>query len=317
MPQDPTSVSSGYNTGHIDLSKAPGADQDWDSLFPNPEIQTALQSQTATGTTPPPSQDQVFLKAGDTIYKTAEDAIAGTAHKDELIANYRRFLTEQGVDPNTLQKTAQQSQSQAEPQRNSPYKYYGNPNFFDEVATAAATRDKVKYEQLMASHTQEAIQATLDPWRATLAETSRNRAIRQASAEVPDFQKFIDGPGFKKVADTFPLYKEMVQIGENDPVAAQRLPEVYKSMYLIYQGMNQQTAQSGTTTVTPQVNPTVRQQPTLQHSSLTPPPPATNTQGWAENNWHGNKTTGNEARKQLIQDGNQKFNGMKFEDLGL
>jgi hypothetical protein len=323
MPQQPTSVSSGYNSGHIDLSAAPGADQDWDSLFPNPESQTALSPQaTQPGTNPQqqPQADQVFLKAGDTVYKTVEDAIEGTAHKDKLIADYRKFLTDNGVDPNSLQKTAQAVQPQTDPAKtNSPYKYYGNPEFFDKVADAAQRRDRVEYERLMSSHTQEAIQAQLDPWRATLAETNRFRAIRQATAETPDFGKFIDGPGYKKVLDSFPLYKEMVQIGENDPVAAQRLPEVYKSMYLIYQGMNQtgQVQQAQATTSTTQVNPTVRQQPTLQPSSLTPPPPSHSTQGWQDNSWRGNKPVANDARKQLIQDGDNKFNGMRFEDVGL
>jgi hypothetical protein len=316
MPQDVNSVSPGYNSGHIDLSKAPGADQDWDALFPNPELQPAQPQVAQPGTTPqqPPQADQVFLKAGDTVYKTAEDAVNGTVHKDELIANYRRYLSEQGVDPNTLQKTAQATQPQTETQRNSPYKYYGNPEFFDKVAEAAQKRDRVEYERLMASHTQEAIQASLDPWRATLAETNRFRAIRQATAEVPDFGKFIEGPGYKKVLDGFPLFKEMVQIGENDPVAAQRLPEVYKSMYLIYQGMSQGQAQP--TNASPNT-PTVQQRSTLQPSALTPPAPASSTQGWADNNWHGNKTTGNEARKQLINDGNARFTGLKFEDVGL
>jgi hypothetical protein len=168
----------------------------------------------------------------------------------------------------------------------------------------------------MSQHTQEAIQAQLDPWRATLAETNRFRAIRQATAETPDFGKFMEGPGYKKVMDSFPLYKEMVQIGENDPVAAQRLPEVYKSMYLIYQGMNQTQPGQQVTNVTPNT-PTVRQQPTLQHSSLTPPPPSVNTTGWADPNWDRVKGGQNDARKQLIQDGNTKFTGMRFEDLGL
>lgn len=321
MP-DPNSVSSGYNQGRIDLSSAPGADQDWDSLFPNPELQSASSVQpTNPGTNP--QANQPFLKAGDTVYNTAEDAIQGTTHKDELIANYRRFLSEQGVDPNTLQRSPNTSvQAQPEPAaKNSPYKYYGSPNFFDEVADAAAKRDRVRYEQLMSAHSREAAQAAIQevlaPWQTTLAETNRVRAIRQATTEVPDFGKFIEGPGYKKVLDSFPLYKEMVQIGENDPVAAQRLPEVYKSMYLIYQGMNQTQAQPQLTTSTTQVNPTVRQQPTLQPSSLTPPPPHASTQGWQDTSWRGNKPLANDARKQLIQDGDTKFNGMRFEDVGL
>lgn len=323
MP-DPNSVSSGYNQGHIDLSKAPGADQDWDSLFPNPELQSASQPQVANpGTNPQQQVDtKPFLKAGDTVYNTEEDAATGLAHKDAIVAKYRNFLAQNGYDPNALlkddfQAAPQVRQTTQEPVRNSPYKYYGNPNFFDEVAAAAQARDRVKYEELMSNHTREAIQATLDPWKATLAETNRFRAIRQATVETPDFGKFIEGPGYKKVLDSFPLYKEMVQIGENDPVAAQRLPEVYKSMYLIYQGMNQGQPQSQTTTSTTQVNPTVRQQSTLQPSALTPPDRSVNTQGWQNTAWRGNKPLGNDARKQLIQDGDNKFNGMRFEDVGL
>lgn len=327
MP-DSSNLSPGANGGRIDLSTAPGADMDWDSLFPNPENPTALQAQPAsTGTTPQQSSEPApqapFLKAGSTVYNTAEDAINGTVHKDDLIAKYRSFLADNGVDPNTLQRApiAAQQQPQTAPQStNSQYKYYGNPNFFEEVSVAATNRDKVKYEQLMAAHAREAAQSALtdmlEPWKATLAETNRFKAIRQTASEISNFREFVEGPGYNEVLSKFPLYKDMVAIGENDPVAAQRLPEVYKSMYMIYQGMNQSRTQPQSTTSTTPTTPTVRSQPTLQHSSLTPPAPV-NTSGWAESSWRGNKSLGNEARKQLIQDGNAKFGNMKFEDAGL
>src|SRR5271154_6444685 len=186
MPQDVNSVSPGYTTGQVDLSKAPGSDQDWDSLFLNPENPTASQPQAASGTNPqqpPQAQTSPFLKAGETVYNTAEDAATGIVHKDSVIAKYRDYLSKNGVDPNAIlkdevQQTRPQVQSQEPTRTNSPYKYYGNPNFFDEVAKAASDRDRVRYEQLMSQHTQEAIAASLDPWRATLAETNRFRAIR-------------------------------------------------------------------------------------------------------------------------------------------
>src|SRR5882672_10860068 len=98
MP-DPNNVSAGANGGRIDLSAAPGGNLDWDSLFPNPEL-AASQSQAAPGTNldgQPQAQqsNEPFLKAGDTVYKSAEDAINGTVHKDTLIARYRGYLSDQ------------------------------------------------------------------------------------------------------------------------------------------------------------------------------------------------------------------------------
>lgn len=333
MP-DPNSVSPGNYSGTVSMNQAPGADQDWDSLFPNPELQSASPPQaTNPGTTSlQESQavqpNQPFLKAGDTVYNTAEDAAAGVAHKDTVIAKYRNFLAQNGLDPNALlkdefQRAAQPPQTQVQqptPQSTSQYKYYGNPNFLEEIGQAATSRDKIKYEQLLAAHSEEVAQATmqkiLDPWRTTLAETNRIRAVRQVTQEIPDFQKFYEGPGYKKVSDTSPVFKELAQIGENDPVAAQRLPEVYKAMYLIYQGMNQTQAQPQVTNATPST-PTVRQQPTLQPSALTPPSQIANTQGWQQPITNRLKRDSNDARTQLIRDGDQRFNSTRFEDFGL
>lgn len=317
MP-DVNSVSPGAVGARVDLSAAPAADQDWDVLFPNPEL-TASQPQPAQGTnsTVTPQATQPFLKAGETVYNTAEDAVNGTIHKDRLIATYRSFLAQNGVDPNTMQKTAQaQPVAQQQQTTQSPYKYYGNPKFFDEVAAAATARDGVTYTRLFDEYAREAINANLEPWRPTLAETNRAKAIHQVKREITGFEEFYYGDGHKQIIEANPLFKEMEQIGENDPTAAQRLPEVFRAEYLMWQGLQRNQNQT-TTTVTPQNTPTVRQQPTLQSSSLTPPPPAVNTSGWSQTNWQGNKSLGNEARKQLIQDGNSKFQNMRFEDVGL
>jgi hypothetical protein len=322
MPNQPPGVSEGYNSTRVDLSAAPGAEQDWDQIFAstNPEV-TPQQPQVVSQ---PQQQADPFLKAGATVYNTAEDAVNGTIHKDDLIAKYRSFLTENGVDPNTMrpvQAQPVQQQPQPEPQRApSPYKYLGNPDYFEQVADAATKRDKARYEMLMAEHAKEAAQMTLQnmlqPWAPILAETTRQRAIRQVSSEVPDFNRFIESPGYKQVLDTVPIFREMVQIGENDPVAAQRLPEVYKSMYLMYQGLTRNAAPQGQPVPQTQPQP-VRQQPTLQPSALTPPPPGPGTQGWEQNDWRGARQVGNEARKQLIADGDKRFAGARFEDIGL
>jgi len=308
MP-DPNSVSPGYNSGHVDLSAAPGADQDWDSLFPNPELQSALSSQaTNPGTNPQQqpqaTQNQPFLKAGETVYNTAEDAAKGVAHKDSEIAKYRSFLKQNGIDPNTMQRTA--AQSQAEPQHQST-----TTRFFDKVAEAASKGDKDGYETAM----KEFFTGLIDPWRPTLAEMNRFKAYQQVSRELTGFKEFYDNGSYQQTLEKNPLLKDMNQIGENDPVAAQRLPEVYRMAYFNFKGT--QPVSQEPTNATPQNNPTVRSQPTLQPSALTPPNQSVNTTGWQDNNWRGNKSLGNEARKQLIADGDNKFRGMRFEDVNL
>src|SRR5579863_9736244 len=137
MP-DPNSVSPGHVSGSVSLQDAPGGDQDWDSLFPNPELQPASQPQVANpGINPqqPQTPQAPFLKAGETVYNTAEDAANGVAHKDSVIAKYRNFLASNGLDPNAVLKddfqpqVRPQVQPQPEPTRsNSPYKHYNNPN---------------------------------------------------------------------------------------------------------------------------------------------------------------------------------------------
>lgn len=301
----PDNVSAGANGGRIDLSKAPGADLDWDSLFPNPELQPA-QPQAATGTTPTQepqaTQNQPFIKAGETVYNTAEDAVTGITHKDSEIAKYRSFLKENGIDPNTMQRVQAQPQAQPQPDKTA--------RFFDKVAEAASKGDKDGYEAAM----KEFFTGLIDPWRPTLAEMNRFKAYQQVARELPGFKEFYENGGYQQTLEKNPLIRDMNQIGENDPTAAQRLPEVYRLAYFNFKGTQpvQQTATSTT-----QTTPTVQPQRTLSNSTLTPPAPVSSTAGWQESNWRGARSLGNEARKQLIQDGDNRFNGMKFEDVGL
>lgn len=302
--QDVNNVSPGANGTRIDMSNAPGSDLDWDSLFPNPEL-AAQQPQAATGTNPQQVAQQPqapFLKAGNTVYNTAEDAINGVTHKDAEIERLRGFLKENGVNPNTLQRAnAQQpqavQQTQSEPQQ----------SFFDRVADAATRRDKVAYESAI----REFINSTIEPWRPTLAEMNRFKAYQQVSRELPGFKEFYEGGQYNETLDKNPLLKDMNQIGENDPMAAQRLPDVYRLAYYNYKGT--QPVQ----TTTQAIPPTVRSNPTLQPSALTPPAPTPNTQGWSQPSHSLTQRGTNEARKALIEDGNRKFEGMSFDSLGL
>lgn len=301
----PNGVSPGYNGARIDMSGAPGADKDWDSLFLNPENPTPPSPQATQGTEPqqaPQAVQQPFLKAGDTVYNSAEDAVNGTIHKDREIARMRSFLKDNGVDPNTFQRTAQQLQVVQQPQTETK-------TFFDRVSEAATKQDKAGYEAIM----DEFFNRRLDPYRGTLAEMNRFKAYQQVSRELPGFKEYYDNGGYQETLEKNPLFKDMNNLGESDPNAAGRLHELYRSAYFYHKGTSPAPIQNAPIATTP----TVASRPTLSSSSLTPPAPVANTAGWSEANWRGARSLDNQARKQLIQDGDTKFQNMRFEDVNL
>jgi hypothetical protein len=292
------------------MNGAPGADVSFDDLFP-PEGPPAAPPQAVQGTQPPqaPQADQVFLKAGDSVYKTAEEAAKGLEYKDQLVARYRAFLTEQGFDPNDPRPAVRQESQAPAPAAQSQYKYLGNgKKYYQALSDAVQRRDEAAYEQVQHEYQTEVVQSVLAPYAPLMAESARQRAIRQVSTEIPDFQAFIGSADFKRTVDSIPLYKEMLQIGESNPQAAERLPEVYKSLYLINQGLNRQASQTQAAPVAAPVQnpPTTR---TMNTSTLTPPAPGPNPQDW---------TTNREARKALIQDQQARGIGDRnWGDLGL
>jgi hypothetical protein len=314
----PNNVSSGFDRGYIDMSQAPGANVSFDDLFP-PEGEPAAQPQVAQGT-PPPQTPQApqgpFLKAGDTVYNTAEDAVNGTIHKDDYIRRARTFLQENGIDPNEFRRVQSMPQAQPEPQPSSPspYKYLGNgKQYYQDLASAAnpANPDPVRYEQIQRQYQKEVFQEefrnSMSPYGPAIAETFRQQAIRNVSVEIPDFQRFIESQEYKKTVESNPLLKEMISIGENNPEAAKRLPEVYRQAYLINQGLNRQMNPGSPAPMVPPVQntPTARPTTTMSPSTMTPPSQGRPTQNW---------TTDREARKQLIQDSEAR--GLRDADWG-
>lgn len=304
MP-DPNVVSPGASGTRIDMSGAPGSDISFDDLFPPSEGPAAPQA--PQGTIPlqqPQAVDQPFLKAGSSIYNTAEEAARGLEHKDQLVARYRAFLSENGFDPNEL-KPVVKPQAAPEPQTPSPYKYYKSNKLFSSLSNALSNKDMAAYEQIQSEFAAEAaqdqIQQILAPYAPLLAETARQRAIRDVSKEIPDFVNFYGSANYKAVTDRIPLIREMEAIGESNPSAASRLPELYKMSYLISQGMNPQAPPAQ---VVPPVQnpPTARTQTTsLSPSSLTPPSQGVDTRSWAQSQGNGRQLN-TDARKQLIKD---------------
>ena len=320
MP-DPNTVSSGAAGGNVSLANAPGADFNFDDLFPNPEVQPA-QAQPATSGTPSQAQPQAteaqpFLKAGSSVYLTAEEAARGTEHKDALIARYREYLDANGIDPNELKPKAQPQTRPQQTQVDNNSDLFDSGKLFDDLAAAAQRGDKAGYGKIQEKYqrqiAQDVVRNYLEPYAPLMAETARQRAIREVSKEIPDFQNFIGSDAFKRVSDSIPIYKDMLQLGENNPEASKRLPEVYKSMYLVNQGLIQRAQASqpqAPLTVPPVQNtPTARpQQTTMNSTSLTPPAPGVDTRQW---------TTNPEARKQLIKDAQQRgLDTMDWSRLG-
>jgi hypothetical protein len=303
MP-DPNTVSPGNAGGNVNLQNAPGADFNFDDLFPNPEVPAQPQTATSGTTTQTPqatTPDQFFLRNtdGTIAYRSAEDALTGIAHKDELVKRYRDYLDANGIDPNEL-KPRQQPQTVAPSTQVDP-NALDSGKLFDDLAAAAQCGDKAAYGRIQETYqrkiAQNVVENYLAPYAPLMAETARQRAIREVTKEIPDFPSFIGTEAFNRVRDSIPIYKDMLQLGENNPEASRRLPEVYKSMYLISQGLNRQAQNSqpqAPLTVPPVQNtPTVRPQTTMSPTSITPPAPGIDTRNW---------TTNREARKQLIND---------------
>lgn len=303
MP-DPNQLSPGANGGRVNLQAAPGGEFNFDDLFPNPEATPAVVPQTPQGTPPPqsaqPSEAQPFLKAGSSVYLTAEEAARGVEHKDALVSRYRAFLEEKGFDPNTLTEVQKPQTSDS----TSPYKYLGHEDkLFDDLSDAVTRKDKAAYGRIQFAAMQEALDVRLAPYQGYMAESARQRAIREVSKEIPDFAAFYGSDNYKAVSDRIPLIRDMEQVGESNPEAAKRLPELYKMSYLIHQGLNRQPSIPAPGAPAPnqvQSNPS-SPRPTTQPSSLTPPAPGVDTRSWTQSTGTG-RNLNSDARKQLIRD---------------
>ena len=266
---------------NVDLSTAPGGDINFDDLFPvEAESLVVTPPQAAPGTNPPAAAPQApapefFLKGSKTVYKTAEDAINGINTKDELIENYRNFLKTKGINPDTLESVQEPQAPAASPQNNSPYKYLNNEQkLFDDLARLART-DPAAWGRTLREYNQEVVAAQVAPVIPLLAEVSRQRAVRQVSQEVSDFNSFMGSSSYNEALEKVPLLKQAIQNAENNFEMSETLPQLYQLAYLTAQGLRKPEPVAAPAPVavapTPQhpVRPT-----TVAPSSLTPPTPA-------------------------------------------
>lgn len=291
MP-DPNQQSPGYNGARLDFQDAPTGDTPWDDMFvpdgpqtAQPPAPPAAQPQTAQPPAPP-AEPQVFLKAGQTVYKTAEDAARGVEHKDNLIARYREYLAQQQIDPDTLEKKPSEVVPQTPPSR---FKYLNNgKQLFKDLSNAATKGDPEAYERTLREYNSEVLNDAFEPVAPLISEVARQRAVREASTELSDLGSFLSSPSYKETIEKLPVLKEAIKYAEGDYRMAPKLGDLYKTAYLVHKGLQPVQAQPQAAPSTP---PAVR--PTTSPSALTPPAPGVDTRSWA---------TSREARQQLIKD---------------
>lgn len=217
----------------VDLSDAPGGELDLDALFGNPEVQPTTTVSTQPPQTDPqattPSESEPFLKtATGTVYKSAEDAVRGVEHKDQLIAQLRQQLAQQtGSDP--LKR--QQASTPSAPENTN---YLENQEaYFRDLGKAVEAKDQAKYLDVQRKFVYDAL-APLTPTITTLVRT---QAASTVEAEIKDFRQFQQSEDYVKTLDSMPMLKNAIEIAESNPTAAGQLPEFYKMAYYVHQGL--------------------------------------------------------------------------------
>lgn len=276
----------GFDGARLNFSEAPGGDISFDDLFPSEEGNQPAEPQvSAPGTQPsaapqaPPPPPDFYLKAGESVYKSAEDAAKGIEHKDSLIGRYRKFLSDNGLDPDTL------SPARQTPPQEINYMSDGK-RYYQDLVAAVQKGDEEAYARVQHKYVNDAIAPAI-PF---ITEVARQKAVREVTSEVPGFTSFIDTPQYKEVLDGIPLLKQAISVAENDLNQSANLNQLYKIAYLTAQGRNLSQAPPAAPAAQPTPSPAGR---TMTTSTMTPPPPGPGTSDWATNR---------EARKSLIRD---------------
>src|SRR5574338_242928 len=251
---------------------APSGDVNLDNLFPNPEGDGQHSPAPASDSQPP--AESFFLKTPTgTVYKTAEDAVEGIAHKDNLIAQMREeSIKRTGYDPIAKKQVSQpETHRTPEPQAssNQPVVYSQSPKqFWDDLVTAAQKGDYESYMRIQA----QLVNEQFAPYAPMIAGFARTAAAEQVSSQFPEFKKFYHSDQYDKTLNAIPLLKEAIGAAESNPQMAQQLEQLYKAAYLAAQGLRLSEAPTGEP---PRVATPDQQPPRQTLSSGQLPPPNT------------------------------------------
>lgn len=278
-----------------------GADISFDELF-GVEDGSYPRSQApdpATASPAPQADDQFFLKTGSTVYKTLDDAVKGTEHKDAWIARAREYQRENNLDENFQPRGVPNAPAPAapvQPETSSQFKYLNNAKgYFEDLSQAASKGDYASYQRIQQEAQLEFNSQQFAPVVPLLSEVARNKAIREVSGDIKDFNTFVDSEDYRETLKQNPVLANAIKVCETDFSHTDQLPGLFRLAYLTNQGrrmpdlLRQQPTQAA---------PTIQSQPprpTTAPSTMTPPPSTSPSQ---TSNW----ATDREARKALIKD---------------
>jgi len=195
---------------------------------------------TATPTTPAvtpqaaPTVDpstEPFLRAGETVYKSKEDAAVGMSQKDTLIAQLRDYAIQQtGVDPITGRQVARpqyQGQSQGQPQQ--PVSYLQNgAQYFADLKKAVDSGDQNGYARIQQQYFAEVAQQQFGMYGPVLQGTIVNNALAAVSREIPEFGQFRSSEAYKATLNRTPTLLNAIQQAEQNPAMADSLADLYR-----------------------------------------------------------------------------------------
>lgn len=268
-----------------------------------PTVAVTPQAPQATAQPTPTAPDAVqqpFLKAGESIYMSAEDAAKGVEQKDLLITQLRNYAIQQtGVDPITGRQVQQPQQPQyGQPQGQpnygpqQPVSYLQNPNqYYVDLKKAVDTGDQAGYARIQQQYFAEVAQSQFGAYAPILQNVQVNNAVASVSQQIPDFVTFKGSDAYKATLQANPTLAQAVQASEQQPQFAHQLPDLYKMVYALNQNIVLSQAMKAQQTTA--ANSANVARPTAAPTHATPGPQVVQNQG--------NFRTDDAARKALIE----------------
>jgi len=216
-----------------------------------------------------PSAEDFYLRAGDSVYKSKEDAERGIQTKDSLIQELRlKEIARTGVDPLT-NKPVNLGPQQSQPAI--PDYTQDQGRYFNDLVAAVDKNDPKAYYDAQA----KLIQDILAPIAPTMQEMARERAINSASTGIQGLGDFIKTPEYQSTLDKVPALKGAIQAAEGDMRMYNQLPGLYQLAYWSSQGQRLpdllKAAQTQSTNPAPQTRPLTTTQTSVPPTSQARP----------------------------------------------